>query len=44
MILVEPWKISGDDRGDVLHKYSKAQLQYLRNKGMLKDAHVFEEF
>ena len=44
MILVEPWELSGDDRGDVLHKYSKAQLHYLRNKGMLKEAQAFEEF
>ncbi len=44
MILVEPWELSGDERGDVLHKYSKAQLQYLRNRGMLKEAQAFEEF
>ncbi|MBI2143792.1 translation initiation factor eIF-1A [Candidatus Woesearchaeota archaeon] len=43
-ILVEPWELSGDDRGDAMYKYSKAQLQYLRNKGMLKEAQAFQEF
>ncbi len=43
-VLVEPWELSGNERGDVLYKYSKAQLQYMRNKGMLKDAQAFEEF
>ncbi|HIG98316.1 TPA: translation initiation factor eIF-1A [Candidatus Woesearchaeota archaeon] len=43
-ILVEPWELSGDKRGDVLFKYSRSQLQYLRNKGLLKDMQVFEEF
>lgn len=43
-VLVEPWELSGDERGDVLHKYSKAQLQYLRNRGLLKDMQSAEEF
>ncbi len=43
-VLVEPWELSGNERGDVLHKYSKAQMQYLRNKGFLKDMQAFEEF
>ncbi|MBI2144981.1 translation initiation factor eIF-1A [Candidatus Woesearchaeota archaeon] len=42
-VLVEPWELSGHERGDVLYKYSKAQLQYLRNKGMIKEQ-AFEEF
>ena len=43
-VLVEPWELSGDERGDVLFKYSKSQLQYLRNKGILKEMQAFEEF
>jgi translation initiation factor 1A len=43
-VLVEPWELSGDERGDVLHKYSKAQIQYMKNRGMLKDLASFEEF
>src|SRR3989338_9137200 len=38
IVLVEPWELSGDDRGDVLFKYSRAQLQYMRSRGMLKEA------
>ena len=44
MVLVEPWELSGHERGDVLYKYSRAQLQFMRNKGMLKEAQAFEEF
>lgn len=43
-VLVEPWELSGDERGDVLFKYSRAQLQYLKSRGLLKEAQAFEEF
>jgi len=43
-VLVEPWELSGNERGDVLFKYSRSQLQYMRNKGILKETQVFEEF
>jgi len=42
-VLVEPWELSGNERGDVLYKYTKSQLQYMRNRGLLKDVQ-FEEF
>ncbi len=44
LIIVEPWEYSGDDRGDVLYKYTKAQLSYLKRKGYLKQMEEFEEF
>lgn len=43
-VLVEPWELSGNERGDVLYKYTKSQLQYLKNRGLLKDLQTFEEF
>ena len=44
LIIVEPWEYSGDTRGDVLYKYTKAQVSYLKRKGQLKQMDDFEEF
>lgn len=44
LIIVEPWEFSGDDKGDVLYKYTKAQVSFLRRKGYLKQMDDFEEF
>ena len=35
-VLVEPWKIQGDSRGDVIWKYTKTQTSVLKKKNMLK--------
>jgi translation initiation factor 1A len=43
-ILVEPWELSGDERGDVLHKYSRAQVLFLKRKGYLKDMESVGDF
>mgnify|MGYP001589940422 CR=1 FL=1 len=43
-VLVEPWELSGGDRGDVIFKYSRSQLQWLRSRGYLKDVKELEEF
>ena len=43
-VLVEPWELGGDTKGDILYKYSRAQYQWLKTKGYLKDVHEFEEF
>ena len=44
LIIVEPWEFSGDQKGDVLYKYTKAQLGFLKRKGYLKQMDDFEEF
>lgn len=44
LIIVEPWEFQGDEKGDILYKYSKAQVAYLKQKGMLKQLKEFEEF
>lgn len=43
-VLVEPWELGGDTKGDILYKYTRAQYQWLKNRGYLKDVHEFEEF
>ena len=36
VVLVEPWEIGGDKRGDILLKYHPAQVEWLKKKGFLK--------
>lgn len=42
--LVEPWELSGDEKGDIIFKYSKSQIDWLRQRGYLKGAQEFEAF
>jgi len=42
--IVEPWEFSGDDKGDIIYKYTKTQVSFLKNKGYLKKMEEFEEF
>ncbi len=35
-VLVEPWDIQGDERGDVIYKYRKYQVEFLKKKDLLK--------
>lgn len=37
MVLVKPWEIQGDERGDILYKYGKTQQMWLERKGYLKE-------
>ena len=34
-VLVEPWEFDGATRGDILFKYTKAQVGWLRRKGIV---------
>ena len=43
-VLVEPWELSGNEKGDIIFKYRKAQIQWLKKKGYLKELAEFEEF
>ena len=36
VVLVEPWEIQGDERGDIVWKYTKTQAEWLRKKGMIE--------
>ncbi|MEM3372901.1 MAG: translation initiation factor eIF-1A [Candidatus Anstonellales archaeon] len=35
-VIVEPWEINGDKNGDIIWRYSKIQVDYLKQKGMIK--------
>lgn len=43
-ILVEPWEISGDERGDVIFKYRYNQVKVLDKKGLLDGIKNEDEF
>ena len=43
IIVVEPWEYSKDDKGDVIYKYTKTQVGWLKNDGYL-DKLSAEEF
>jgi translation initiation factor 1A len=44
LVIVEPWEFKGDEKGDVILKYRRNQVDYLKNKGYLKMLDEFEEF
>lgn len=44
VLLIEPWELGGDEKGDVVFKYKPIQTDVLRNKGLLKFAESTEEF
>ena len=43
-LLIEPWLLGGDDKGDVIFKYKPNQVEYLRKNGYFKDLEEVEEF
>ena len=32
IVIVKPWEVQGDERGDIIFKYRRAQVEWLRNK------------
>ena len=44
VLLVEPWELGGEDKGDVVYKYKPTQVAWLKKKGYLKDLKAEEEF
>jgi len=38
LVLVEPWSVQGDERGDLAFKYTPTQANWLRRKGYAKSA------
>lgn len=44
VLLVEPWELSSDDKGDIVFKYRPSQIDYLKKKGYLKQLESSEEF
>ena len=44
LLLIEPWEFGGDEKGDVLFKYKKGQVDYLKKRGVLKALDDLDEF
>lgn len=44
ILLVEPWLLGGEESGDVIYKYRPNQVDWLREKGYLKNLESIEEF
>jgi translation initiation factor 1A len=42
IVLVEPWEFEGDKKGDIIHSYKPAAVQWLEKKGFLKG--ISDEF
>jgi len=44
IVIVKPWEFGGEEKGDVVYKYTKTQVHFLKNKGYLKKMEELEEF
>lgn len=36
MVLVKPWELAEDEKGDIIYRYSKAQSQWLERKKKIR--------
>ena len=43
-LLIEPWELGGEDKGDVVFKYRYNQVDFLKKKGYIKEQVTSEEF
>jgi len=44
IVVVEPWEYSGEEKGDIVFKYTPTQVQFLKNKGYLRELDTMDEF
>ncbi|HME87533.1 MAG TPA: translation initiation factor eIF-1A [Candidatus Nanoarchaeia archaeon] len=44
VVIVEPWEYGGDDKGDIVYKYTPNQVNYLKRTGKLESLNEFDEF
>jgi|TARA_B100001971_G_scaffold187244_1_gene187801 translation initiation factor 1A len=44
IVLVQPWELGGDEKGDIIFKYRPAQKDFLQRKGMLDKLQDTDEF
>ncbi len=42
-VLVEPWELGGNEKGDIIFKYRPHQVEWLKRRGFVKEV-VNEEF
>jgi translation initiation factor 1A len=36
VVLIEPWSVEGDEKGDIAYRYTRLEVEKLRQKGFLK--------
>ncbi len=36
IVIIKPWSIGGDKRGDIVWRYNRLQAEWLRSKGYIK--------
>lgn len=41
VVLVDPWKIQGDEKGDIVYSYSNAETRWLEDRGHLDEISEF---
>ncbi|MBS3159757.1 translation initiation factor eIF-1A [Candidatus Woesearchaeota archaeon] len=44
VLLIEPWEFEGDEKGDVIFKYTRNQVDLLKKKGLMNEIEELEEF
>ncbi len=44
IVLVEPWELGGDTKGDIIFKYKPNQVSWLRNQGYLTELQDLDGF
>ncbi len=40
LVLIEPWKVQGNERGDVIFKYTPTQANWLKRKNYIKNISI----
>lgn len=43
-VLVEPWALGGNEKGDIIFKYRPSQVEWLKQKNHVKKLDSVEEF
>ena len=43
-VIVEPWELGGDAKGDIVFKYKPIQVGFLKQNGYLKELETSDEF
>ncbi len=36
VVIVKPWELQPKEKGDIIYKYTKTQVEWLKKKGILK--------
>jgi len=44
IVIVEPWEYGGNEKGDIVYKYTPTQVNYLKNRGHLEKLSEMQEF